>query len=58
MEIWKTLKGYEGYVMRMLRDMETFREHFEVFRNETELKSTTWIDKNESFKHKKVSKRR
>lgn len=39
-----TLKNYEGYVMRMLRDMETFREHFAVFRTPDELRTTPWIE--------------
>ena len=44
------LKNYEGYVMRMLGGMETFREHFEVIRQSNELKSTAWIDKTDQWK--------
>lgn len=39
-----TLKHYEGYVMRMLSDMETFREHFDIIRDPSDLHSTPWID--------------
>lgn len=45
-----TLKNYEGYVMRMLRDMETFREHFDVLRLPEQQKSTAWIEQSGDLK--------
>ena len=38
------LKDYNGYVMRLLEDMEDFRSHFEIYRNGDHLATTEWIN--------------